>query len=450
MTGFGLRRSTSWAALLAFFTSLTACGGGQDTAPPPTTLVSTTLVPTTVVPTTAPAPTLPAQPPEQLSKQQMRELVAPVALYPDVVLASLLPATTYPEQVTDAAGWLRQQNGQVQAVPDDRNWDGSVAGLLQFPDVLNWLDQNDAWEDQMGTAMTYQQGDVLQAIQDYRQEALNAGNLKSNEYMKVSAQPNQDIQIAPAQPDVVYVPQYDTQAVTQPQQSTGINPWLAFGGGAVVGALGAWALYSIFDDDDDDHHHGGGGHKKVVKQYNNYYYSGSGNRPQPVNWQPRQGNRQRWRANEQVARPRNVEPVYNTRTAAQKTAAVQPPKQGKQGNAGGQHRRGGVEQPTTAPPVGSPQSAAPKGGGHKQGGGGGGGQKQKQGGGQKQHQQNTQQQNRTPAPAPTAAPSTREGTKAPQQVQQKKQGGGGGGGGKQGGGQNQQNKKKKKKGGDND
>jgi len=82
MTGFGLRRSASWAALLAFFTSLTACGGGQESAPPPTTLVPTTLVPTTVVPTTAPAPTLPAQPPEQLSKQQMRELVAPVALHP--------------------------------------------------------------------------------------------------------------------------------------------------------------------------------------------------------------------------------------------------------------------------------------------------------------------------------------------------------------------------------
>src|SRR5262245_16012342 len=312
MTGPGLRRSTSWTVLLAFFTSLTACGGGKETAPPPTTIVPstvipTTMVPTTVVPTTQPAPTLPAQPPEQLSQQQLHDLVAPVALYPDVVLASLLPATTFPDQVTDAAGWVRQQNGQVQGVPEDRNWDGSVAGLLQFPDVLNWLDQNKAWEDQMGTAMTYQQGDVLQAIQDYRKQTLDAGNLKSDEHMHVSAEPNQDIKITPAQPDTVYVPQYDPVAATQPQPApaaggSGINPWLAFGGGAAVGALGAWALYSIFDDDDDDHHHGGG-NKKVVKTYNNYYYSGSGQRPQRADRQPQQGgNRPRWRAGQQLAR----------------------------------------------------------------------------------------------------------------------------------------------------
>jgi hypothetical protein len=73
----------------------------------------------------------------------------------------------------------------------------------------------------------------------------------------VRAVPDRDIVIEPARPDIVYVPSYDPALATQPQpavvqESPGINPWLAFGGGAVVGALGAWALYSIFDDDDDD------------------------------------------------------------------------------------------------------------------------------------------------------------------------------------------------------
>jgi hypothetical protein len=73
----------------------------------------------------------------------------------------------------------------------------------------------------------------------------------------VRAVPDRDIVIEPARPDIVYVPSYDPALATQPQpavvqESPGIDPWLAFGGGAVVGALGAWALYSIFDDDDDD------------------------------------------------------------------------------------------------------------------------------------------------------------------------------------------------------
>ena len=142
------QRRTAQVVLFTFGTSLAACGGGGE-QPPATT--STVAAPATTLPppTTMPPPTLPTQPPEPLTKQQLRELVAPVALYPDVVLASLLPATTFPEQVQDAAGWVAQNNGQVAAVPEDRNWDGSVAGLLQFPDVLTWLDQNDPWTEQM-------------------------------------------------------------------------------------------------------------------------------------------------------------------------------------------------------------------------------------------------------------------------------------------------------------
>jgi hypothetical protein len=406
-----IRPGTAWIVCYAFFTSLTACGGGREEAPPPTTLV----VPTTVVPTTAPAPTLPSEAPEQLSQAQIQELVAPVALYPDVILASLLPATTYPEQVTDAAGWMRQQPQPIQGIPDDRNWDGSVAGLLQFPDVLNWLDQNDPWEEQMGSAMTYQQGDVLQGIQDYRKLALDAGNLKSNEQMQVTTDADQDIRISPAQPDTVYVPQYDTAAMTQPQAETGVNPWLAAAGGVAVGALGAWALYSIFDDDDDDDHHhgGGGGGKKTVTQYNNYYYGGSGQRPGGGgSWNP-QTRPARRRHPGQIARPQPVQPIYAAKPSTRPAAGgLQPPKK-RAGKGGGK-----VAQPTPAPVAGAATPAmqdVKKGGGKKHAGG-----DQQAGGKQKQ-------KNAAPAPAQPSVKSK------PQKQQ------------KQGGGQQKQNKNKKKK-----
>src|SRR4029453_3517419 len=189
----------------------------------------------------------------------------------------------------DAAGFVGQAE-QVDNVPTDRGWDGSVLGLLQFPDVLRWLGTNPAWTDQMGEAVTYQQGDVLDAIQDYRRAVASVGNLKSNPYQKVRVVPDKDILIEPARPDTVYVPSYDPVLATQPQpaqvvqESPGINPWLAFGGGAVVGALGAWALYSIFDGGG---HQGGGYYngQRRIRAYNNYYYA-RGRRPPAAAWTP--------------------------------------------------------------------------------------------------------------------------------------------------------------------
>ncbi len=220
----------------------------------------------------------------------MRDLVAPVALYPDVVLSSLLPATTNPDQLHDAALYVGDSQ-RVEQVPEDRGWDGSVVGLLQFPDVLRWLDANPAWTDQMGQAVTYQQGDVLDAIQDYRRLVSNAGNLKTNKYQIVRAEPDQDIYIEPARPDIVYVPSYDPVIAVQPQPepAPGINPWIAFGGGAVVGALGAWALYSVFDRGNDVHitnnYYGGG--RRRIRAYDSYYYA-RGRRPRALDWTPRE------------------------------------------------------------------------------------------------------------------------------------------------------------------
>ena len=314
----GWHRIAARVVLVTFTTCFVACGGSSQTptttttvapAPPPTAPPTLPPPPPTQPPPTqppappppppAPPPTLPAQPPDQLNKSELQDLVAPVALYPDVVLSSLLPATTNPDQIHDAAMYVGSAQ-HVDRIPEDRGWDGSILGLLQFPDVLRWLDENPAWTDQMGQAVTYQQGDVLQAIQDYRRLVSNAGNLKTNRYQVVrGVESNQgDIYIEPARPDVVYVPSYDPVAAVQPQPvvaepgvvaAPGINPWIAFGGGAVVGALGAWALYSIFDNDHGDTHitnnyYGGGGRR--IRGYDNYYYA-RGRRPRPVDWTPR-------------------------------------------------------------------------------------------------------------------------------------------------------------------
>ena len=280
------QRMIARVVLVTFTSSFVACGGtGSDTSTTSTAAApSTTTTPATV----PPPPTLP-QPPEQLGKEELRDLVAPVALYPDVVLASLLPATTHGDEIHYAALYAGDA-ARVEHVPEDRGWDGSVLGLLQFPDVLRWLDDNPAWTDQMAQAMTYQQADVLDAIQDYRRMVRDAGNLKSNQYQTVRSS-DQDVRIEPARPDVVYVPTYDPAVATQPQpESPGINPWIIFGGGAIVGALGAWALYSIFDDDDEEHVHYHGGGRRRVRAYDNYYYS-RGRRPRRVDWTPPPRNR---------------------------------------------------------------------------------------------------------------------------------------------------------------
>ena len=293
------QRIAARIVLVTFTTCFVGCGGSEVQAPTPTTStmaeVPATLPPAPTPPTqpAEPPPTLPAQPIDQLSNDELRDLVGPVALYPDVVLASLLPATLHPDQIRDAAQYVGDAQ-VVERLPDDRGWDGSVVGLLQFPDVVRWLDRNPAWTDEMGQAVTYQQGDVLDAIQDYRRSVRDAGNLKSNQYQTVRPARNDDIYIEPARPDVVYVPSYDPMVATQPQPaqpSPGINPWLVFGGGAVVGALGAWALYSIFDDDDrhvtNNYYYGRGGGRRRIRSYDNYYYARS-RRPQYRDWTPRQ------------------------------------------------------------------------------------------------------------------------------------------------------------------
>jgi hypothetical protein len=184
-----------------------------------------------------------------LTAEELQQLVAPIALYPDALVAQVLGAATFPDQVAAAASWL-QQNSKLtgQALTkgvDGQPWDASVKALTQFPSVLANLAKNLSWTSSLGEAYHAQGADVMAAVQVLRAKALAAGNLKSGTQLKVVQQSPQVIVIQPVNPQVVYVPVYNPTVVygypyvtpayvAPPVASTAV---IAFGVGIAVGAM---------------------------------------------------------------------------------------------------------------------------------------------------------------------------------------------------------------------
>jgi len=179
----------------------------------------------------------PYQPNRALSPDQLEQLVAPVALYPDNLLSMILAASTYPAQVSAADQWLHMQGGappeQIAAGANAQtSWDPSVKALTAFPQVLDELAQNLQWTTDLGNAYYNQPQDVMQTVQVMRSRAQTAGNLQTTP-QEVVTQDQGNIEIAPPTPEVVYVPQYDPWAVYgQP-----VNPYPGFN---FVGAIGSF------------------------------------------------------------------------------------------------------------------------------------------------------------------------------------------------------------------
>jgi len=152
-----------------------------------------------------------------LAPEELDNLVAPIALYPDALVAQVLGAATYPDQVTDADSWLKQ-NSRLTGEPlmravDKEAWDPAVKALTQFPSVLDDLARNLAWTSALGEASAIQQPDVMAAVQRMRVKAYAAGNLKSGPQIKVVQESPQTIIIQPANPQIVYVPAYNPTVV---------------------------------------------------------------------------------------------------------------------------------------------------------------------------------------------------------------------------------------------
>jgi hypothetical protein len=187
-----------------------------------------------------------------MSAEELNSLVAPIALYADALVAQILGAATFPDQIAVANSWLQQNknltgSALMQAV-DKESWDPSVKALTQFPTVLNNMAQNLAWASQLGEAYHNQQSEVMSAVQTLRKQAQAAGNLKTTSQQTVKAETQsgqQVIVIQPANPQVVYIPSYNPTIVygtpyVVPGYSTAdlvATSMLSFGVGIAVGAM---------------------------------------------------------------------------------------------------------------------------------------------------------------------------------------------------------------------
>jgi Protein of unknown function (DUF3300) len=245
-----------------------------------------------------PSSTSPAPAVAPLTTDQLDALVAPIALYPDALVAQVVAAAGFPDQVAFADDWLSQntnlQGAALTQQVNEQPWDPSVKALTQFPSVLHDLAKNLSWTSSLGQAFTNQQSDVMTAVQVMRARAQAAGSLRSSSQIKVVQAGSQTIVIEPADANVVYVPQYNPAVVygtplfvpayTPPvvvaagvSFGAGVAIGAAFGGGGFVGGgfgggvgwgFGAWGC----------NWGGGGGGGNINYNHNTYITNNTYNR----------------------------------------------------------------------------------------------------------------------------------------------------------------------------
>jgi hypothetical protein len=210
---------------------------------------------------------------QQFSDQQLDQLTAQIALYPDALLSQVLMASTYPSDVASAAEWARAhpdaKGDEAVKLVEDRDWDPSVASLVAFPQVIVTMGEKPDWVRDLGDAFLAQPEDVMESVQRLRVQAQKAGNLKSNEQtvVRVENEPpdepatrtveRQVIYIEPAQPQVVYVPTYNPLVVYGSWMYPAYPPvyippppgywWSVAVGGAIATGI-AWGVsYAVRD-----------------------------------------------------------------------------------------------------------------------------------------------------------------------------------------------------------
>jgi Protein of unknown function (DUF3300) len=179
-------------------------------------------------------------------QEELDQLVAPVALYPDSLLAQVFMASTYPLEVVQAGRWVKaNENLKGEALTkalEQQNWDPSVKSLVNFPQVLDMMNEKLDWTQKLGDAFLAQQKDVMDTVQKLRAKAEAQGNLKSNKEQKVVVeQETKTIIIEPANPQVVYVPTYNPTVVYGPWWYPSYPPYYYYPPGYVPGA----ALFSF-------------------------------------------------------------------------------------------------------------------------------------------------------------------------------------------------------------
>ena len=238
----------------------------------------------------------------KLPSGELDSLVAPIALYPDPLLAQTLAASTYPLEVIQLQQWMeKNKNLQGKALADavaKQPWDPSVQGLVEFPDVVQRMAGNIQWTTDLGNAFLAQQSDVMDAVQRMRAKAQGTGNLKTSaqSVVKTETVPSgkQVIEIQQANPDVIYVPSYDPTVVYGPPPPAypyypytypGYVPGTAlmWGAGIALGAA-AWGTWGGHWGNCDWN----GGNVKINNNYNynkNNNFNRNVSRQGQGNWQ---------------------------------------------------------------------------------------------------------------------------------------------------------------------
>ena len=250
-----MKRTSIFTVMLLVSLSLAVCAWAQIPAPPP-------------------APQVPLRPGAELD-----QMLGPVALYPDPLIAQILPAATLPPEIVLADRYVN--GGGDPNLIDQQPWDPSVKALARYPAVLKWMDDNLAWTTALGQAFLYQQQDVMASIQRLRAQAQALGNLQSSPQQNVVVD-NGTIEIVPANPQVIYVPVYQPDVVYF-QQPSGAQ-FISFGLGF---AIGAWLNC---DFDWHAHHLIVWGHEQPRPA--DWWYRRPGERPRvevthATVWQPR-------------------------------------------------------------------------------------------------------------------------------------------------------------------
>ena len=282
-----MRANRLWVianAMLVALVAFPALHALPDPAPPPTAEVSAPPTearaspasaekPATASATESPAATpeaaAPTSPPAAetvpiFKVEQLDQLLAPIALYPDALLAQILMAATYPLEVVKAARWLQDpghanlQAGQLAAALEAESWDPSVKSLVSFPRILRTMDAELDWTEQLGNAVIAQQADVMDTVQRLRHQATAAGTLWSNFEQRVTTE-RQGIVIEPVNPEFIYPPVYSPAVygpwpypdnppfeISLPDYGIGFLPPSAIGFGvgfAVVQPLWRWCAF---------------------------------------------------------------------------------------------------------------------------------------------------------------------------------------------------------------
>jgi hypothetical protein len=209
---------------------------------------------TTQAPQPAPtaAPAAPSAAPEAIFKtEELEQLAAPIALYPDALLAQVLMASTYPLEVVQASRWVKANPGlkdkALQDAAQQQPWDASVISLTAFPQVLGMMNEKLDWTQKLGDAFLAQPKDVMDVVQRLRAKAQAQGNLESNEQQKVTVEQTPAGQttviIEPADPQVVYVPTYNPTVAYGGWPYPAYPPYYYYPPGYYAGA--AWLSFGI-------------------------------------------------------------------------------------------------------------------------------------------------------------------------------------------------------------